>query len=419
MFREESKLRRAKIAEYLQDGEMLLVFGGNDELGIEEAPIWEKRDPNFVYLTGLDIPGALLMIGKLNGGTQDYLFVPRRSEMEAFYLGVSPSPAYYRPLCSISGIFYLEELDAMLNSFNLVSNIRKVYFASGLEKMSKYPSYESLLADRLCRSIPGLQVGRLTEELFFMRLRKSPLEVTQIRKAVDITGKAICDTAKVLRPGMYDYQIKSVLEHSMRMQGGIPGGQVLLGKDATVMHNFHPNNIARDGELLLIDCGAWVNHYVSDISRVFPVHGRFTDEQAYWYNVVLTTQELVINNLAPGKLWADCGKEANAYFEGELRKHGYLGECEDIRTLIGQCRKNFATPGMVNHGIGLQFTDGRMSEDGRLVPGMVFTVEPGVYLGDKGMGIRIEDNILITETGYEVLSKDIPKKLEDIEAMMK
>lgn len=260
MFREESKLRRAKIAEYLQDGEMLLVFGGNDELGIEEAPIWEKRDPNFVYLTGLDIPGALLMIGKLNGGTQDYLFVPRRSEMEAFYLGVSPSPAYYRPLCSISGIFYLEELDAMLNSFNLVSKIRKVYFASGLEKMSKYPSYESLLADRLCRSIPGLQVGRLTEELFFMRLRKSPLEVTQIRKAVDITGKAICDTAKVLRPGMYDYQIKSVLEHSMRMQGGIPGGQVLLGKDATVMHNFHPNNIARDGELLLIDCGAWVNH---------------------------------------------------------------------------------------------------------------------------------------------------------------
>ena len=419
MFQQESKLRRAKIAEHLQDGEILLVFGGNDELGIEEAPIWEKRDPNFVYLTGIDIPGALLMLGKLNGQYQEFLFIPHRSEMESFYLGVSPSPSYYRPLCSIGAIFYMEEFDAMINNYNLISKIRKVYFASGLEKMSKYPSYESLLADRFRRSLPGIQIGRLTEELFFMRLRKSPLEVEQLQKAVDITRQAIKETAQALKPGMHDYQIKSILENSMRMQGGIPGGQVLLGRDATVMHNFHPDGLAQDGDLLLIDCGAWVNHYVSDISRVFPVNGKFTDEQAYWYQVCLTTQELVIENLAPGKLWAECGKEANIYLEGELRKHGYLSEHEDVRMLIGQCRKNFATPGMVNHGIGLQFTDGRMSEDGRLVPGMVFTVEPGIYLGDKGLGIRIEDDILITETGYEVLSKNIPKKLEDIESMMK
>lgn len=418
MFQEESALRRARIAEHLEDGEILLVFGGNDELGIDEAPILERRDPNFVYLVGVDIPGALLMIGRQRGEVHDFLFIPHRSEVEAFYLGVSPDPEYYRSLCNVGEIYYQEELDEQVKKFNQINQVRKVYFASGLERESKYPSYEALLAEHLRGILPEFRTGRLTDELYYMRLRKSPLEVEQIRRAVDITGKAICDTAKELRPGMQDYQIKSILEHSMRMQGGIPASQVLLGKDATIMHNFHPHNVAKDGELLLIDCGAWVNNYVSDISRVFPVGGRFTEEQAYWYNVCLTTQELVIENLAPGKLWSECGKEANIYFEEELRKQGYLGVDENIRTLIGQCRKNYATPGMVNHGIGLAFADGRMSEDGRIVPGMVFTVEPGVYLGDKGLGIRIEDNILITETGYEVLSKDIPKKLEDVEALM-
>lgn len=418
MFREESRLRRMAIGEHLSDGELLFVFAGNDELSIEDAPTWERRDPNFVYLTGIDIPGALLMLGRLNGRMQEFLFVPRRSDTDAFYLGVSPNPDYYRARCGIGSIVYLDELDSLLNNFNLVSKLRKIYFASGLEKVSKYPSYEGLLADKLRHSMPGIEFGRLTEELSFLRLRKSPLEIAQIQKAVDIAGSAICETAKALKPGMQDYQLKSILEHSMRMQGSTPFSLVLLGKDATILHNFCPQNVAKDGDLLLIDCSAWVNYYASDISRVFPVSGKFTAEQAYWYNVCLTTQEMVIENLAPGKYWADCGKEANAYLESELRKHGYLGAQEDVRTLIGQCRKNFVTPGMVNHGIGLQLAEGRMSEDGRIVPGMVFTVEPGIYFGDMGIGIRIEDDVLITETGYKVLSGDIPKKIKDIEALM-
>lgn len=420
MYKEAARARRNYIAQKLQEGDICLSFGGNDELGIDQVPRHEDMDCNFFYLVGKDIPGGLLLMAKIRGAVQEILFVGRGTEQDEFYLGVSKDPAYYRNETGINNVMYIENFEDIIGSFTMMTRLNTVYFTSAFEKISKYPRYENLLAEKLMRAYPGIKIDSLSEEIFFMRLRKSDLEVAQIRKAVDITGKAIQKVAKALKPGMRDYQLQSIIRHEIEMEGG-EGDiiQSLIGKDATIMHNFHPEGLAKDGDLFLADIVAFYNYYCCDISRTFPVNGKFTEEQAYWYNVCLKTQELVIENLAPGKLWADCGKEANEYFEGELRKHGYLGEQEDIRTLIGQCRINFATPGMVNHGIGLHHADKRQDEEGRIVPGMVFTVEPGVYLGEKGLGLRIEDNVLITETGYEVLSKDIPKTIDEIEAMMK
>ena len=186
------------------------------------------------------------------------------------------------------------------------------------------------------------------------------------------------------------------------------------------MHNFYANEAtAKDGDLFLADIATFFNDYCCDISRTYPVNGVFTDEQAHWYNVVLKTQEMTIASMRPGKTAQECGQEANAYFTEELRKGGYLKDGETIGTLIREFRINYVTPGMVNHGIGLSCHEERGDEEGKLVPGMIVAIEPGVYFGDKDLGIRIEDDVLITETGCEVLSSNIPKTVSEIEALMK
>lgn len=419
MYKFITKERREKLSQELEDGDLLIVFGGNDELGIDQIASRDRRNHNFFYLTGMDIPGGLLLIARIRGNVQEILFIHRRTAEEEFYLGVSLDLQYYREKTGIPVVMYKEDFDDIINQFGMMMKLNKVYFASSHEKMSKYPRFENLMADKLTRAYPGIRIDSMAEKLGFMRLRKTDLEVEQIRKAAEITGHAIKEAARALHPGIMDYQLRSIIRHNLSMEGAEPDVILaLLGRGTTILHNFCPQGAAKDGDLFLTDILAYYNDYCCDISRTFPVSGKFTEEQAYWYNVCLKTQELVIESLAPGKLRSECGKEGNAYLEDELRRHGYLGKTENVGMLLGRCAVNYATPGMVNHGIGLHHAEKSQDEEGRIVPGMVFTVEPGIYLGDRGIGIRIEDDILITETGYEILSKAIPKKLEEIEAMV-
>ena len=420
MYKELSKKRRKEISKYLENGELLIVSGGNDELGVLDPPKRENRNHDFFYLTGCDIPESVLMIANVHGTLQEFLFIRRGTENDEFYLGISKDPLYYCEKTGIEDVMYIENLEDTISNLTLQTNIKKVYFASSKEKISNYPRFDNFLIDKLQRAYPGVQIGSLSAEVENMRMRKDTLEIQQIRTAINLTEKSLRAVAQRLKPGMKDYQLQSIIEHEIKMNGGAPDIiEALLGEEACIMHNFLGNKTAEEGMLFLADISVFYNEYCCDISRTFPVSGKFTEEQAYWYSVCLKTQELVIENLTPGKLWSECGREANAYLESELRKHGYLGVNENVRTLIGECRRNYATPGMVNHGIGLHYHESRMDEDGEIVPGMVVAIEPGIYLGEKNMGIRIEDDVLITETGVEVLSANIPKSLFDIEALMR
>lgn len=421
MYQNEARKRREKIAEKLADGQLLLSFGGNDELGVVGIPQREKADKNFYYLTGMSIAEGLLMLVKSHGALQEYLFVKRRTANEVFYLGRSLDPAYYRERTGIQAVMYMDDFEDVLGTIATWMKLDKIYFCSSFDGFTKYTRYENILADRITRAYPGVQIGSLSKELDFMRLRKSELETEQIQKAIDITQEALAEAAKQLKPGIRGYQMQSILEHEIKMRGGSGDiVQALIGKETTIMHNFYANEAtAKDGDLFLADIATFFNDYCCDISRTYPVNGVFTDEQAHWYNVVLKTQEMTIASMRPGKTAQECGQEANAYFTEELRKGGYLKDGETIGTLIREFRINYVTPGMVNHGIGLSCHEERGDEEGKLVPGMIVAIEPGVYFGDKDLGIRIEDDVLITETDCEVLSSNIPKTVSEIEALMK
>lgn len=419
MFKQESKARREKITAFLDEGDLLIAFGGNDELGIDKFPSRDKRDCNFCYLVGMDIPEGLLLMAKHAGVVQEYLFIHRPTAHESFYMGTEKNTDYYRERCSVENILYTDDFDDIISFMGGAYKLKRAFFTSDFEGITKYPRFEHLMAEKLTRAYPGLQIGSLSEEVYFLRLRKDAKEIACLRRAIGYAKLGLDDVAAQLRHGMMEYQVRSIVEHRITMEGGISEGVLVQGgKNAVIMHRMEVDGQLKNGELCLVDIGAVDNGYVCDIARTLPVNGRFTEEQAHWYNVCLRTQELVIENLTPGKRWADCGKEANEYMASELRKAGYLGETENMMSLLGQCRPNYVTPGMVNHGIGLFHGEKRQDEDGRIAPGMVFTVEPGIYFSDLNMGIRIEDDILITEDGYEVLSKEIPKTVEEIEAWM-
>ena len=190
------------------------------------------------------------------------------------------------------------------------------------------------------------------------------------------------------------------------------------GKNSSALHYTANNSQLNDGEMLLIDVGADYDYYCADVSRTYPINGKFTEEQAYWYNVCLHAQELVIANMGPGKRINDSGIEARAYVAEKMVEAGILEKPEMIANIY---LRNFATIGRANHQIGLDAHDNcnePSSPDDVFIPGMVFAVEPGIYLRDKNIGLRIEDDVLITEDGVEILTAAIPKKIDEIEAIM-
>ena len=411
--------RRERIAGKIGEGEVFLSFCGADELSVHEVLDLNQMDVNFRYLTGIYLPGAVLAIAKCQGRIQTVLFIQHRSENDEFYTGKAYTTGHYQQELGIPCVMYKESLDDFIETISMRTNLKKVWFSNAVQRPSKYRKEYNLYAEKLQNGYPGIEVGSMSGILQNMRLRKSPEEIDNIQKATELTQIALDSTVKALRPGLKEYQLYSMIEHALKMQGATVRIMVAaVGKNTTILHYQGLEEEAQDGDLFLVDlCADW-NGYVNDVTRTYPVNGKFSEEQAYWYKVCLNAQKMVIDELMPGKSADQCGAKANAYLEKKFREAGYLEKGETIRDTIGFCRVNYATPAMVNHGVGLEPHEKKCDDSGMLVPGSVLAIEPGIYLGEKNIGIRIEDTVLITEDGHIVLSESIPKELDEIEAMM-
>lgn len=416
---ELTQKRREKIGEKLKEGELFFSFCGADELSVHEMPNQSQMDVNFYYLIGQYIPGAVLVLARCMEFIQEILFIPRLSENDQFYIGKACDCKTYQEKLGIQSVMYKEALNEFVESISMRTSIKTAWFSSAVQRPSRYEKEYTLYARQLQRGYTGIDIGSMSSELEQMRLQKDMEEIACICKATELTKCALDDVVQILRPGLKEYQLYSTIEHALKMQGADVRVMIAaVGKNTTILHYQGLENEAKDGDLFLVDlCADW-GGYVNDVSRTYPVNGRFTEEQAYWYQVCLNAQEMVIEQLAPGKNVEKCARKANDYLESELKKAGYLAQEQTIRETIGFCRLNYATPAMVNHGIGLEAHEKKCSDSGTLLPGSVVAIEPGIYLGEKEIGIRIEDTVLITETGHEVLSGNIPKELKDIECLM-
>lgn len=418
---EEYRNRRERLGEKMAANSMLVAFAGNLKHKSLDMYYDFEVDRNFYYLTGLDVPGSILWMVKQADEAVPYLFVPRLSKYDEVMLGETRPESWYQEKTGIQIVLYQEDFEPEINLMNLHYGFQTLYFCGDKPLLLDQPSVEGLFAEKVRRSFPGIQICSLNAAVKEMRRTKSEAEIELIRKAIGITQKGISEMLSNLRPGAYEYQMEADFVHGIRRAGarGNAFSPIMAsGGNSCALHYESNCDVLKDGEMLLIDVGADYQYYCADVSRTYPINGKFTEEQAYWYNVLLHAQELVIKNMGPGKRINDSGIEARAYVAEKMVEAGILEKPEMIANIY---LHNFATVGRANHQIGLDAHDncGEISSpDDVFLPGMVYAVEPGIYLRDRNLGIRIEDDILITEDGVEVLTVAIPKKVEEIEEIL-
>lgn len=396
-----------------------------------------RQDSDFHYLTGFNEPGAVAVLAPHHEEHKFVLFVrPKDKEAEIWSgrrLGVEVAKEHL----GADEVFPINELDEKLPEY--LKGGDRLYYHFGHDnglngKILRH--WQILLATYAKRGTGPVAIedGRLL--LQGMRRIKSPEEVEHIRKAVAVSVKAHNHAREITQPGRYEYEIQGEMEHLFKLAGGSPAypSIVASGDNACILHYVENTRQMQAGDLLLIDAGGSIDYYNADITRTFPVAGKFSEEQRIIYELVLEAQLRAIAEVKPGQPFNAFHDAAVRTITAGLVDLGLL--VGDVDTLIEEKKhKAFFMHG-TGHFLGLDVHDtGILRNPDKtwkpFAPGNVVTVEPGIYISPdyepvegqpevsdrwRGIGIRIEDDVLVTETGHEVLTAGVPKALEEMEA---
>ncbi len=392
-----------------------------------------RPDSDFYYLTGFPEPEAVavLMPGRPQG---EYLLFcrerdPAREQWDGRRAGLEGAVAQY----GADDAFPIDDLDDILPG--LLEGRERVYYAMGSSSDfdQRVSGWLRQLREKARAGVhPPTEFIALDHYLHDMRLYKSRSEIAVMRKAAKTSAAAHRELMRQCRPGMTEYQLASIFRHHCAMHGAtelaypsIVGG----GDNACILHYVENADTLRDGDLVLIDAGCELECYASDITRTFPVNGRFSPAQRQLYQLVLDAQAAAIAKVKPGNHWDEPHRAAVRVLTRGLLKLGLLKGTLANALKKESYRKFYMHRtghwlGMDVHDVGDYKVDGHWRE---LEPGMVLTVEPGLYIPKgmkgvakkwQGIGIRIEDDVLVTRDGHDVLSRDVPKTIDDIEALM-
>lgn len=392
-----------------------------------------RADSDFFYLTHFPEPEAVVVLVPDRPHGEYILFCrerdPERETWDGYRAGIEGACERY----GADDAFPIDDIDEILPG--LLENRDKVYC-----NMGRYPEFDTRLMgwvnDVRAKSRNGVHAPGefvdLDHIVHEMRLFKRADEVKTMRKAAKISAQAHIRAMQVCKPGMHEYEIEAELLHEFRRNGSqYPAYPPIVGSgtNSCILHYIENESQMKDGDLLLIDAGCELDGYASDVSRTFPVNGKYSGEQKAIYELVLAAQLAAIDKVKPGNHWNDPHEASVKVLVEGLRELKLLKGSADKIIEKEEYRKFYMHRtghwlGMDVHDVG----DYKIDETWRLLePGLVMTVEPGLYIsaGEKGVderwwniGVRIEDDVLITRNGCEVLSKDAPKEVSEIESLM-
>ena len=366
---------------------------------------------NFYYLTQCDEDGLIYVQLRNAVGNKEILFIKDHNPVLEKWVGKSltKDEAIHK-----SGVFMIQPLSQFESFFARTlsrNDIQTLYIDSERDQLTHRNSEAETFVHRIQRLYPGLHILNINQKLNKMRTIKSNAEVELIKEAIDVTRLGIEALVSKLQPGRFEYQAVADFKYELNLKHCDVSFDTIAasGKDATVLHYVSNHKEMKDGDLLLLDCGAAFKHYCGDISRTFPVNGKFTDRQREAYEIVLEAQNEVIKAIKPG---------VSLIQLNEIVRNVYKERCVQAKMIEAPEHVDEVYYHSVSHSVGLDTHDVGMFEGAVLEPGMVITVEPGLYLEHEGIGIRIEDDVLVTETGCENLSSSILKTVEEIETFM-
>jgi len=392
-----------------------------------------RQDSDFYYLTGFPEPDAVAVClpGRKQG--QFVLFCREYDPDKAIWEGRHAGLKGARKEYGADESYSIDEIDQVMP--DLLADRERIHCGLG-----RRPDFDRKVIDWVGKVKARIRTGiRAPEEyidmdrvLHEMRLIKGPEEQDAMRRAAEISCQAHVRAMQACRPGLYEYQIEAEILHEFTRQGARSAAYpsiVAGGANACVLHYIENKDALQEGDLLLIDAGAEYDYYAADITRTFPVSGRFSPPQRALYELVLEAQLAAIEKVRPGNHWNEPHEAAVKVLTKGLVKLGLL-EGRPSRLIKKEAYKDFYMHrtghwlGMDVHDVGDYKVDDQWRE---LRPGMVLTVEPGLYVGKqckqvvrrwRGIGIRIEDDVLVTESGCEVLTESVPKQVAEIEALM-
>ena len=424
--------RRTQFISQMQNNSMALFPAAHETIRNNDCEYPFRQNSDFHYLTGFGEPDALLMLIKTEQSQRAILFNRPKDKSAEIWHGYRLGQRAAVAELLLDEAYVIDEFDQYLES--LLSGIDAVY----------YPMFQSDSLDNSLKLVvnnlrAGKRKGLIAPTSYFdclpmlheMRVIKSEAEAELMAEAAEISAAGHVRAMQTCHVGMWEYQLEAEIKHDFAMQGApnvAYNSIVAGGNNACILHYTENNQQLQDGDLVLIDAGAEYQGYAGDITRTFPVNGKFSDCQAKLYQLVLDIQIFAINQVKPGVAFSDINKKVVEQLVDGLLQFGLLeGEAETL--IKDEAYKAFYMHG-IGHYLGLDVHDmgdyGTLENPRLLEAGMALTIEPGLYVSQdadvddcwKGIGIRIEDNLLVTKQGAEVLSADVPKTIDEIEALM-
>lgn len=392
-----------------------------------------RQDSDFYYLSGFVEPESVLVLipGREHG--EYVLFCRERDRLKETWNGYRAGPEGACERFGADDAFPIDDIDDILPG--LIEGRERVYYAMGKDADFDHQVMvwvNAIRAQVRTGAIPPGEFLDLDHLLHDMRLYKSAAEIRVMKRAGEISAAAHVRAMKACRPGLYEYQLEAEIHHEFAINGArFPAYNTIVGGgvNGCILHYVDNADVLKDGDLVLIDAGCELDYYASDITRTFPVNGKFSPEQRALYELTLQAQDATLAVIKPGCHWNEPHEASVRVITAGLLDLGLLHG--DLDTLIAEEAYKSFYMHRVGHWLGIDVHDVgdyRVGGEWRVLePGMVMTVEPGIYVAAdntdvepkwRGIGIRIEDDVLITKDGCEILTGQVPKTVDEIEALM-
>ena len=415
---QEYQERRNKLLKNLPEGSLLLLFGGSLKTASADQSYDFVVNRNFYYLTGIDQEDSILALVKAYDEIIELLFIDEKDEHKEKWTGLKLSIEDARATSGIQNVLlnnsFEGKLEAILDPVNgIYGAVKEVYLDLEMEQkyLNKYNAKE--YANELLKKYNSISVYDIYKLIAKQRMIKSKAEVAMIKDAIATTELGLNNVLRIMEPGKFEYNLRNMFEFIVHedMQAGLAFPTIVAsGKNGVILHYPNATDMLESDQLVLMDCGASKGYYCADISRTYPISHKFTELERKIYQIVLDCNKETMNFMRPGVTLQEVKDFARNFLATECVEKGLIASKDEIgRVYYHGC----------SHHLGLDTHDVSDTLDKPLEPGNIITCEPGLYFKEFGIGVRIEDDVLITETGHDNLSKNIIKEIADIENFLK
>lgn len=406
------KRRRQQVFDKMEDNSVLLLFSGIEvHVSADEyAPFEANR--NFFYLTGLRRDRMVLLMDKAAEKETVTLFIEEADPTKERWYGRKVTVEEAKETSKVDKVVFIDNFNAIIDRMMTREDVYTIYFDTYRHQMEDLPDYNVVQANTFAKAYPGVRIRNAFPLIAELRMQKDQDEVEEIKKAIAITNLGLQNVLSNLKPGMKEYQVQADFEYAIKYHGadGVAFQTIAgSGSNGTMLHYDTNRETCEDQTLVLLDLGAKYQGYCADITRTYPVNGKFTKQQRDVYDVVLKANQKVAEVAKPGMTTVELNEVCKQVLAEGCIKLGLIKNADEIG--------KYYMHG-VSHHLGIDVHDVTVDANKFLRPGAVITNEPGLYIDEWKIGIRIEDDLLITEDGCEVLSKDIIRTADEIERYM-